>query len=202
MAYGRSRRGRSAAQDRLPGQQIPGDPEQPLGDPESVARSICLRLLTDRARTRAELADALSRREVPEPAAAAVLDRFTEVGLIDDTAFARSWVTSRHSGRGLAGRALRQELRRKGVDDEVAAEAVRAVNVDTEAATARSLVDRRLRALRGVAPDAQQRRLVGMLARKGYGPGVASQVVRAALADEAADDAGAADREATIIESP
>lgn len=189
MTHGRSRRTRPAARDRLPGREVPGDPEQPLGDPESVARTICLRLLTDRPRTRAELADALARRGVPDDAAGTVLDRFGEVGLIDDAAFAQAWVTSRHSGRGLAGRALRQELRRKGVADEVAAQAVQTLDADTEAATARELVDRRLRSLRGVAPDARLRRLMGMLARKGYGPGMASQVIRAALADAAADDA-------------
>ncbi|MBA3250380.1 MAG: regulatory protein RecX, partial [Geodermatophilaceae bacterium] len=76
------------------------------GDPESTARIICLRLLTLAPRTRAQLAQALERRGVPPAASEAVLDRFDEVGLIDDAAFSRAWVASRHAGRGLAGRAL------------------------------------------------------------------------------------------------
>lgn len=183
--HGRRTRGAAAGQDVLPGQDIPGDPELSLGDPGSVARTICLRLLTDRPRTRAELADALARRGVPDDAASAVLDRFGEVGLIDDAAFADAWVTGRHAGRGLAGRALRQELRRKGIDEEVAAQAVQRLDADTEAETARQMVDRRLRSLRGVPRDVRMRRLMGLLARKGYGPGLASRVIREALAGEA-----------------
>ena len=111
-----------------------------MGDPESVARAICLRALTGAPKTRKQLADLLARRDVPEEAAVAVLDRFTEVGLIDDAAFARAWVSSRQAGRGLARRALQAELRAKGVDGEVAAEAAALVDDDDERAAARDLV--------------------------------------------------------------
>src|SRR5437763_5873576 len=86
--------------------------------PETVARVIALRLLESQPRTRAELAQAMARRGVPADAATAVLDRFTEVGLIDDEAFASAWVTSRHHGRGRGRRAVSQELRKGGVDNE------------------------------------------------------------------------------------
>ena len=95
-----------------------------MGDPETAARGICLRALTGAAKTRKQLADLLAKKGVPDEAATAVLDRFTEVGLIDDAAFARAWVSSRQAGRGLARRALSAELRAKGVEPEVAAEAV------------------------------------------------------------------------------
>jgi regulatory protein len=177
-ARGRSRGGR----DREP-PEADGPPE-PEADPESVARQICLHLLEHAPRTRAELATKLAQRGVPDDAAQAVLGRFTEVGLIDDAQFSEMWVTSRHRGKGLAGRALQQELRRKGVDDETAAEAVAAIDSDQERATARALVDRKLASTRGLAVDARVRRLAGMLARKGYSGGVAFGVVREALADE------------------
>ena len=105
-----------------------------------MARGICLRALTGAPKTRSQLAELLARRGVPEEAAEAVLDRFTEVGLIDDAAFARAWVSSRQAGRGLARRALQAELRAKGVDPEVAAEAVELVDDDDERAAARTLV--------------------------------------------------------------
>jgi regulatory protein len=114
--------------------------------------------------------------------AASVLDRYDEVGIIDDAAFARAWVTSRHHGRGLASRALANELRRRGVEQEQAAAALEELDPETEAATARDLVDRKLRSAGKVAPDALFRRLVGMLARKGYPAGVAIRVVKDALA--------------------
>jgi regulatory protein len=156
-------------------------------EPDAVARQICLHQLEHAPRTRAELAAVLARRGVPDDAAAEVLGRLTEVGMIDDALFAEMWVTSRHRGRGLAGRALSQELRRKGVDDAVVDQAVQALEPEQELATARALVARRLPTTRGLAPDARVRRLAGLLARKGYPAGVAFRVVREALAEEGVD---------------
>jgi regulatory protein len=163
-----------------------GDPPEPPADPEQTARQICLHQLEFAPRTRAELAVTLAKRGVPDDVAETVLGRFAEVGMIDDALFSQMWVTSRHRGRGLAGRALEQELRRKGVDDETAKTALDALHPDEERATARSLVERRLGATRGLTTDARVRRLAGMLARKGYPAGVAFGVVREALAAEGA----------------
>jgi regulatory protein len=148
-----------------------------------VARDTCLQLLAVRPRTRAELATALRRRGIAEEVAADVLDRYDEVGLIDDAAFARAWVSSRHHGKGLARRALAGELRRRGVDAETVEQAVQEeLDGETEAQTARVLVDRKLRATSSGDPEALLRKLVGMLARKGYPPGLAFRVVKDALA--------------------
>jgi regulatory protein len=161
--------------------------EAPEADPEAVARSICLRQLTLGPRSRGQLAEVLMRRDVPEDVAERVLDRLAEVGLIDDAAFAAAWVRTRVAGKGLARRAIAGELRARGVDEDVAADALEVLDGDEERATARALVDRRLPATRGLAPEVRMRRLGGMLARKGYGHGLALQVVRDALADEGAD---------------
>jgi regulatory protein len=150
----------------------------PDADPESVARTIGLRLLDSQPRTRAELATAMAKRGVPDAAATAVLDRFVEVGLIDDAAFAQAWVQSRHRGRGLARRALASELRRRGVADELAADALSTVSTDDEAIAAEALVRRRLRSMSGLPADVQLRRLVGMLNRKGFGGSLAYAVAR------------------------
>ncbi len=161
----------------------------PAKDPAQVARDICLQQLAVRPRTRAELAATLRRRGIADSVAAEVLDRYDEVGLIDDAAFARAWVTSRHHGKGLARRALAGELRRRGVDGELVGAALEEVDGPTEAATARALVERRLRAMSSGPPDAVFRRLVGMLARKGYPPGVAIGAVKDVLAARE-DEAG------------
>ena len=123
----------------------------------------------------------MARRGVPADAATAVLDRFTEVGLIDDEAFAAAWVTSRHSGRGLGRRALSQELRRRGVDDDIVREAVSTVSADDERSAAVTLVQRRLRSMTRLPRDTQIRRLVGMLARKGFSQSLAMTVVLEAV---------------------
>ncbi|MFI6442873.1 recombination regulator RecX [Streptomyces sp. NPDC050759] len=157
---------------------------EPPADPVERARAICLRLLTGTPRTRKQLADALRKREIPDDAAEEVLSRFEEVGLINDSAFADAWVESRHHGRGLARRALAQELRTKGVDSTLIDAAVSQLDSEQEEATARELVDRKLRATRGLDRDKRLRRLAGMLARKGYSEGMALRVVRQALEEE------------------
>lgn len=161
----------------------PADPaiDQP-SDPQSVARTILLDKLTTQPRTRAELADLLAEREIPDEVAVEVLDRFSEVGLIDDAAFASAWVESRHRGRGLGKRALAQELRRRGVDDELARDALEELDPDQEEATARALVRRKLPSMRSLDRQVAMRRLLGMLARKGYPGGLAMAVVKQELA--------------------
>ena len=164
--------------------------EGPDADPESVARKILLDQLTGQARSRKQLSDKLASRNVPTDIATRLLDRFEEVGLVDDEAFARSWIASRQPGKGLARRALAQELRRKGVDDEVAREALDEIDPADEEAAARALVRKKLRSLSRVDDTTATRRLVGMLARKGYGSGLAFGVVREELAEA---DRGAED---------
>ncbi|MFF0376902.1 regulatory protein RecX [Actinoplanes missouriensis] len=169
----------------------PGKAADPRTESE-VAREICLRQLSARPRTRAELAKALVRKGISDEVIAEVLDRYDEVGIIDDAAFARAWVSSRHHGRGLARRALANELRQRGVDAEVASVALEAVDDEAEADAARALVDRKLRTATGT-PDAVFRRLVAMLARKGYPAGVAIRAVKDALAARDAEAAEFAD---------
>jgi regulatory protein len=160
-----------------------GAGEQP-DDPGAVARLICLRQLTAAPRTRAQLARTLRRRGVPDEAAEAVLGRFAEVGLIDDATFASAWVESRHHGRGLGRRVLEAELNQRGVDRDDIRTAVAKLSTETELATARALVERRLASTASVPGQARLRRLVGMLARKGYPAGLAYRVVSEALDQE------------------
>lgn len=183
--------GRDATGDDVPG-DVPGDPEQPLGDPESAARIICLRLLDRRARSRAELAEALQRRGIRDDAAGAVLDRFAEVGLIDDGALAQSLAVAQHAERGLARRAVAVKLRHRGFDDDVIDSALDEIHADDERERAYELVRRRRRSLAALPMEVQKRRLVGLLGRKGYSPGLAYQVVREELADTS-DTAGLGD---------
>lgn len=150
------------------------------------AHALCLRLLTVRARTRAELAGRLAQRGYADEVAAAVLDRLTAVGLVDDEDFADQWVRSRQANAGKGKRALAAELRTKGVDDEVIATALSAIDAGTERVRAEQLVERKLR--REVLADGDDpkvmRRLVGMLVRRGYSQNMAVAVVTDALAAE------------------
>jgi regulatory protein len=141
-------------------------------------------MLTAAPRTQAQLATALSRRGIPDEAAEVVLGRFTEVGLIDDAMFASAWVESRHHGKGLSGRALGAELRGRGVPAEDIQAAVGQLAPEQEIATARSLVAARLAATSRQPAAARFRRLIGVLARKGYPPALSYRLVREALEEE------------------
>jgi regulatory protein len=165
------------------------DPEtQPrypeLGDPETRAKQICLRLLTAEPRTRAQLAQALRRYGVPAETADSVLSRFADAGLINDAAFARAWVESRHHSRGLSRRSLSAELKRRGVDGEEIREAVDALDPEQEVATARRLVEQKMASTRGQSPEARARRVASLLARKGYPPGLTFRLIREAMQQE------------------
>jgi regulatory protein len=162
----------------------PETPEIEVGDPEARARQICLRLLTIAPRTRAQLAQAMHRRGVPDEAAENVLSRFTDVGLIDDAAFARAWVESRHHSRGLSRRSLSAELRRQGVESDEIREAVETLDPEQEVATARRLVQQKMAGTRGQPPEVRIRRAAGTLARKGYPPGLVFRLIKEVLEQE------------------
>lgn len=163
--------------------EAPGLELDPDADPEEVARRIVLRKLSAQARTRTELARALQAKAVPEEAASSVLDRMTEVGLVDDAGFARDWVESRQRRRHLSSSALRRELQTKGVDRDDIDNALAPVGVEEEYEAAISLARSRQARMSGLARDVQYRRLAGVLGRRGFGGEVASRVLTEVLSE-------------------
>ena len=153
---------------------------------EEQARALCLRLLTARARTRAELAGQLKKRGYPDEVSAKVLDRLAKVGLVDDADFAERWVQLRRANAGKGKRALAAELHTKGVDNDVITSVLGGINPAEERGRAEQLVRARLRRENlSDADDARvSRRLVAMLARRGFSQTMAYEVVSAELAAE------------------
>jgi regulatory protein len=152
-------------------------------DPRDVARQIVLRQLAMAPRSRAELLQKLAKRGCTAEVAGAVLDRMTQVGLVDDEAYAQMLVRSQQVGRGLAKRALARELRTKGIEGQLADDALSSISDEDERDRARALVDKKLRAMHGLGIEVQTRRLAGMLARKGYSSSLTYAVIREAIAD-------------------
>ncbi|GAB3538777.1 hypothetical protein GCM10027403_26050 [Arthrobacter tecti] len=156
-------------------------------DPYEVARSIVLRQLSMAPRSRHQLFGKLAERGVSEHIAVEILDRYEEVQLIDDAEFARMWVRSRAQTRSLARGALKRELTEKGIAGDIVEDALAQRTDEDELAAAEELVRRKLRPLADpgdrAGRDKQVRRLVGMLARKGYPPGIAFSIVKRVMAE-------------------
>jgi regulatory protein len=152
---------------------------------EEQARALCLRLLTARSRTRAELSGQLAKRGYPDDISVRVLDRLTAVGLVDDGDFAQQWVRSRRANVGKSKRTLAAELHTKGVDNDVITTVLAGIDAGAERDRAEQLVRARLRREALSQDDTRvSRRLVGMLARRGYDQNLACEVVLAELAAE------------------
>ena len=187
----------SAAQDERPegsGTRERGAGARAAADPEAYARGLVLDALSRSARTRGQLAALLARKGVEEELAEAVLERYVELGLVDDAAYAEAFTRSRHEHKGLGSRAIAFELRRRSVPDEVVQEAVGALDADQERATACRLARERQARMASLPREVQARRLAGFLARKGYGGDVVGSAVREALA--AASAGGGQDEDA------
>ena len=152
-----------------------------VSDPLSFARNIALQQLNYAPRSRKELADKMRSKDVPADIINQVLDRLTEVGLIDDVAYAQMLVRSKQNSRKLATRALRVELTKKGISPEVAAQVLAEVSSDDELEMARAVVEKKMRSLSNYDVDVVKRRLGSMLARKGYSSNITMQVIREAL---------------------
>lgn len=149
-----------------------------LEESKAKVRHRALLLLDQRARSRAELRARLLAADFDVEVVEEVLDDLTRVGLIDDAAFAAEWVRQRHTRRGKSARALDRELRDKGVSQVYRTAALTEVTLDSERAVADELAAKKARCLKEIPVDRKERdkalrRIVGVLARRGFGEAVA-----------------------------
>lgn len=152
------------------------------------AKDIILYALSMSPKTRKQLEDKLKEKNIPEPAAKEALDKMAEVGLIDDAQFAKSWVYSRHTYKGLSAMAIKRELKLKGVDEEIINESLETIGYDAEWEKALEMVARKAKSTKHLEKQVRVRRLVGMLARKGYSGNIAFNAVKEILNNEETDD--------------
>lgn len=152
------------------------------------ARNIALNLVSIRPRSEAELRTALAKKQVPDTVIDELCGRFTEVGLLDDAQFASMLATSRVEFSHHGKRRIRQELRRKGIDDDQAQAVLDEITPEEEVAAARAVAQRKLRSLSNLEPQVAKRRLAGALARRGFSPEIVMRVTRETLVDLRDDD--------------
>ncbi len=150
--------------------------------PEQRARAVLLRQLSAAPKTRWQLEQKLAGHDTPRDIAESLLDRFEELGLIDDASFAILWVESRSRTKSLSRGALKRELAAKGVPADCAEAALAQLTEEDEIESAKRLVRRKIpKSFSSQDRDGQDRavrRLMGMLARKGYGAALAFKIVK------------------------
>ena len=178
---------RQALADFRPGSLFDHEAEEA----KAAVRKRALLFLDARARSRHELRGRLLDLEFEEAVVDDVLDDLAGVGLLDDAAFAHEWVRQRHSRRGKSSRVLDRELRDKGVDSATRADALEQIDAADEEATARALAEKKARSVRTVPADRAEsdkalRRIVGVLARRGFAQGMSLRIARDALDERVA----------------
>lgn len=153
---------------------------------KAQVRKRALGLLDQRARSREELRGRLIDAEFDPGVVDGVLDDLQRSRLIDDATFAHEWVRQRHARRGKSARVLDRELREKGVDTALRADALEQIDQSDEEATARTFAEKKARSLKAAPVDRddynrQLRRVVGVLARRGFDGGMSMRLAREAL---------------------
>jgi regulatory protein len=150
---------------------------QPSSEAVASALRFVLRSTRARPQTEAELRAKLRSRDHPDDVIDAAIDRATELGAIDDAAFARAWVNDRGVGRGYSALRVREELRRRSVPEGVIDEAMGVLETRDDLSVATELARSRAQRMpAALEPEAVARRLLGFLARRGYPEGLSRRV--------------------------
>ena len=145
---------------------------------EQRARNVLLHNLARSAKSTHQLRQILENREIPSEIAERVLERFTEVGLIDDLAYAETIVSSRRNFKGLSKSAIKRELQDKGVPANFVEQVIEPITIDDDLAAAKELATRRIRQMSNLTREVRERRLAGYLGRKGYPSTVVFAAIR------------------------
>lgn len=148
-----------------------------------------LDFLSYRPRSAAEVRRNLRQKDVADDIVEQVLERLARAGLVDDREFARYWVENRQQFNPRGARALRHELRERGVPDAIVAEAL--ADLDEEFA-ARQVAEAGARRMAHLEPGDLRRKLGAYMARRGFSYAVIQPLIEEIL------DAGCGE---TLIES-
>ena len=143
---------------------------------EQRAKNVLLHQLSRSMKTRFQLQEILKKREIPDEIAQLALDRFTEAQLIDDAVFAAAYVRTRlENGRSVS--AIRGELRRKGVAQELIEAELEGVDSNREQEIANRLAANRYSRMLNLEAEVRKRRLLGFLQRRGFSQSIAYRAI-------------------------
>lgn len=154
---------------------------------KAKVRHRALLLLDHRARSRQEMQDRLIALDFAPDVVADVIADLERDRLIDDALFAQEWVRQRHQRRGKSKAVLDRELKEKGIAASIRGEALDIIDEDDEREKARELAVKKARSVKHDCSANRDdyakalRRIVGVLARRGFPQGMSMMVARQAL---------------------
>lgn len=152
---------------------------------KASAMNSCMWHLGQSSKTKKQLRDKLVLKEIPEDIIEETLERLVELQYVDDENYADIFVQNKQAFNKMGKGAIRQELRKKGIDQETIENALEEISEDDERVRARELVLKKLPSTRNLDRQKRMNRLVGMLSRKGYGGNIVFGVINECLNEEA-----------------
>lgn len=160
------------------GQEIAEEEVEALRREDALERSYAaaLNYLSFRPRSSREIEDYFRRRKFDPEVTPLVLERLERLGLVDDREFARFWVENRQTFRPRGSRALRMEMRQKGVASEVIDEALEELG-DEESASL-DAARRKMLSFANLDEREFKRKMVAYLQRRGFPYDVAATATR------------------------
>lgn len=151
-----------------------------FASPAEAARALLLKELNKGLRSRAQLAKLLEKNEFEESLSIELLNRYEEVGLIDDKVYAKALINTRRKLKKLSKSAIRRELITSGIDPEDFDEPLEALDRQAELELAVELASKKLRQLPDQPYETQHRRISGYLARRGFSGSLVGEAMRIA----------------------
>lgn len=133
-----------------------------------------LNFLSYRNRSEQEIRLNLQKHQIPETIIQPVLDRLREVSLVNDIEFAQNWIENRREFHPRGKRALRSELYRKGISDQIIEEALQDIN---EEELALKLARKKMGKLKNLDKSTFQEKMYGFLSRRGFHYSLSKEVV-------------------------
>lgn len=159
--------------------------DRELEEAKAPVRKKALGLLNYRARSTQELRGKLRDAEFEVAVIDEVIADLERSKLLDDESFAREWVYQRHNRRGKTRLVLDHELADKGIAPAIRAQALEQIDDDDEAELAEALAEKKARKVKRINSradyDKELRKIVGVLARRGFGQGMALKYGRQSL---------------------
>ncbi|QKS60428.1 RecX family transcriptional regulator [Paenibacillus barcinonensis] len=147
-----------------------------------------LRFLEFKQRTRHELSQKLKQKEFAPPIIQEVLERLEQEKLVDDDLFAKEWTRQRMEGQRKGKLWIRQELRQKGIANELIAEVLDDVSAEAELDTALTAGQKKWKQVRGDVQE-KKRKTFAYLMRRGFSMDLVRRVVNRLIEEDGADEA-------------